>query len=104
MLPGLIGVIEALEAVKLILGKGDSLVGRLLHFNTLTMEINTLKLRRDPNCPMCGDHPTIQELIDYEEFCSLAPLERRMCWCKCERRLLKPPLFFGVMTRAALRC
>ena len=71
VLPGLIGVIEALEAVKLILGNGDSLVGRLLHFNTLTMEINTLKLRRDPNCPMCGDHPTIKELIDYEEFCSL---------------------------------
>lgn len=71
VLPGLIGVIEALEAVKFILGKGDSLVGRLLHFNTLTMEINTLKLRRDPNCPMCGDHPTIKELIDYEEFCSL---------------------------------
>jgi molybdopterin/thiamine biosynthesis adenylyltransferase/rhodanese-related sulfurtransferase len=71
VLPGLIGVIEALEAVKLILGIGDSLVGRLLHFNTLTMEINTLKLRRDPNCPMCGDHPTIHELIDYEEFCSL---------------------------------
>ena len=71
VLPGLIGVIEALEAVKLILGKGESLVGRLLHFNTLTMEINTLKLRRDPNCPMCGDNPTIKELIDYEEFCSL---------------------------------
>ena len=71
VLPGLIGVVEALEAVKLILGKGDSLVGRLLHFNTLTMEINTLKLRRDPNCPMCGDNPTIHELIDYEEFCSL---------------------------------
>ncbi|MGZ8529520.1 MAG: molybdopterin-synthase adenylyltransferase MoeB, partial [Candidatus Binatia bacterium] len=71
VLPGLIGVIEALEAMKLILGKGDSLVGRLLHFNTLTMEINTLKLRRDPSCPMCGDNPTIKELIDYEEFCSL---------------------------------
>ncbi|HTF92696.1 MAG TPA: molybdopterin-synthase adenylyltransferase MoeB [Verrucomicrobiae bacterium] len=71
VLPGLIGVIEALEAVKLILGVGDTLVGRLLHFNTLTMEINTLKLRRDPNCPMCGDNPTIHELIDYEEFCSL---------------------------------
>ncbi|MGH7852819.1 MAG: molybdopterin-synthase adenylyltransferase MoeB [Candidatus Binatia bacterium] len=71
VLPGLIGVIEALEAVKIILGKGDTLVGRLLHFNTLTMEINTLKLRRDLNCPMCGDHPTIHELIDYEEFCNL---------------------------------
>ncbi|HLN83684.1 MAG TPA: molybdopterin-synthase adenylyltransferase MoeB [Candidatus Binatia bacterium] len=71
VLPGLIGVIEALEAIKLILGKGDGLIGRLLCFNTLTMEINTLKLRRDPNCPMCGDHPTIHQLIDYEEFCSL---------------------------------
>lgn len=71
VLPGLIGVIEALEAIKLILGKGDPLTGRLLYFNTLTMEINMLRLRRDPNCPMCGDHPTIHELIDYEEFCSL---------------------------------
>lgn len=71
VLPGLIGVIEALEATKIILGRGETLVGRLLHFNTLTMEINTLKLRRDPNCPMCGDHPTINQLIDYEEFCSL---------------------------------
>jgi len=71
VLPGLIGVIEALEAIKIILDKGETLVGRLVHFNTLTMEINTLKLRRDPYCPMCGDHPTIHELIDYEEFCSL---------------------------------
>jgi sulfur-carrier protein adenylyltransferase/sulfurtransferase len=71
VLPGLIGVIEALEAIKIILGKGDTLVGRLVHFNTLTMEINTLKLRRDPSCPMCGDNPTIHQLIDYEEFCSL---------------------------------
>jgi adenylyltransferase/sulfurtransferase len=71
VLPGLIGVIEALEAIKIILGKGETLIGRLLHFNTLTMEINTLKLRRDPACPMCGDRPTIHQLIDYEEFCSL---------------------------------
>jgi sulfur-carrier protein adenylyltransferase/sulfurtransferase len=71
VLPGLVGVIEALEAIKLILGKGDPLIGRLLCFNTLTMEITTLNLRRDPNCPMCGDHPTIRELIDYEEFCNL---------------------------------
>src|SRR2546427_4195781 len=71
VLPGLIGTIQALETIKLILGKGDTLVGRLLCFNTLTMQITTLNLRRDPNCPMCGDHPTIKELIDYEEFCSL---------------------------------
>ena len=71
VLPGLIGVIEALETIKLILGKGDTLIGRLLCFNTLTMEINTLQLRRDSACPVCGDKPTIHELIDYEEFCSL---------------------------------
>jgi adenylyltransferase/sulfurtransferase len=71
VLPGLIGTIEALEAIKIILRKGDTLIGRLLCFNTLTMEINNLKLRRDANCPLCGDHPTIRELIDYEEFCSL---------------------------------
>jgi len=71
VLPGLIGVIQALETIKLILGKGDTLVGRLLCFNTLTMEINTLKLIADPACPMCGEKPTIHNLVDYEEFCSL---------------------------------
>jgi adenylyltransferase/sulfurtransferase len=71
VLPGLIGTIQALETIKLILGKGESLVGKLLCFNTLTNEINTLKLQRDPTCPMCGEKPTIHELIDYEEFCSL---------------------------------
>jgi len=71
VLPGLIGVIQALETIKLILGKGDSLVGKLICFNTLGMEINTLKLKADPACPMCGEKPTIHSLIDYEEFCSL---------------------------------
>jgi len=71
VLPGLIGVIQALETIKLILGKGDTLVGRLLCFNTLTMEITTLNLKADPACPMCGEKPTIQKLIDYEEFCNL---------------------------------
>ncbi|HEY2989392.1 MAG TPA: molybdopterin-synthase adenylyltransferase MoeB [Candidatus Binatia bacterium] len=71
VLPGLIGTIQALETIKLILGKGETLVGKLLCFNTLTNEINTLNLKRDPACPMCGDKPTIHELIDYEEFCSL---------------------------------
>lgn len=71
VLPGLIGVIQALETIKLVLGKGDTLVGRLLCFNTLTMEINTLKLKSDLACPMCGEKPTIHELIDYEEFCNL---------------------------------
>ncbi|MBI2989557.1 MAG: molybdopterin-synthase adenylyltransferase MoeB [Deltaproteobacteria bacterium] len=71
VLPGLIGVIQALETVKLILGKGETLVGKLLCFNTLTMDINMLRLKADPACPMCGEKPTIKELIDYEEFCTL---------------------------------
>jgi sulfur-carrier protein adenylyltransferase/sulfurtransferase len=71
VLPGLIGTIQALEAIKLILGKGDTLVGRLLCFNTLTMETTTLNLKADPACPMCGEKPTIHSLIDYEEFCNL---------------------------------
>jgi adenylyltransferase/sulfurtransferase len=71
VLPGLVGVIQALETIKLILGKGDSLVGRLLHFNTLTMETTSLKLKQDPACPLCGEKPTIHNLIDYEEFCGL---------------------------------
>lgn len=71
VLPGLIGVIQALETIKLILGKGDTLVGQLLCFNTLTMEITTLNLKADPACPMCGEKPTIHGLVDYEEFCNL---------------------------------
>lgn len=71
VLPGLIGVIQALETIKLILGKGETLVGKLLCFNTLTMEIRTLNLKADPACPMCGEKPTINKLIDYEEFCNL---------------------------------
>ncbi|HIF63684.1 MAG TPA: molybdopterin-synthase adenylyltransferase MoeB [Deltaproteobacteria bacterium] len=72
VLPGLVGCIQALEAMKLILGAGKPLIGRLAHIETLGMEIRLMKLRRDPACPMCGDNPSISELIDYEEFCSLA--------------------------------
>ncbi len=72
VLPGLIGCVQALETIKYILGKGNLLVGKLLHFNTLTMEITTLNLRKDPECPVCGEKPIIDKLIDYEEFCSLA--------------------------------
>jgi len=71
VLPGLIGTIQALETIKLILGKGDPLVGKLLCFNTLSMEITTLNLKKDPNCPVCGEKPSIHKLIDYEEFCNL---------------------------------
>jgi molybdopterin/thiamine biosynthesis adenylyltransferase len=71
VLPGVVGIIQAIEAVKVILGIGNPLVGRLLTFDALQMEFRELKIRRDPGCPMCGDNPTIHELIDYEEFCSL---------------------------------
>ena len=72
VLPGLVGCVQAVEAIKLILGKGKPLIGRMIHFDTMSMEVRILKLRRDPNCLVCGDHPTVTELIDYEEFCGLA--------------------------------
>jgi len=71
VLPGLVGCVQALEAIKLILGKGKTLVGRMMHFDTLTGDVRTLRLRRDPKCAVCGEHPTIRELIDYEMFCGL---------------------------------
>ena len=73
VLPGIIGCIQATEILKLALGKGSSLVGRLLLFNALDMKFRELKLRRDPQCPICGDNPTITELIDYEQFCGITP-------------------------------
>jgi adenylyltransferase/sulfurtransferase len=73
VLPGIIGCIQATEILKLALGKGSSLVGRLLLFNALDMKFKELKLRRDPACPVCGDNPTITKLIDYEMFCGIAP-------------------------------
>jgi len=71
VLPGLVGCVQALEAMKLILGAGKPLIGRMMHFETLSSEVRVLKLRRDPNCLVCSDHPKITELIDYEEFCGL---------------------------------
>ncbi len=71
VLPGLVGCVQALEAIKVILGAGTPLIGRMIHFDTLSTEIRVLKLRRDPNCLVCSEHPTITELIDYEEFCGL---------------------------------
>ena len=73
VLPGIIGTIQATEAIKLILGIGEPLIGRLLLFDALQMNFRELKLRRDPDCPVCGDHPTITELIDYEQFCGITP-------------------------------
>jgi len=73
VLPGIIGCIQATEILKLALGKGSSLVGRLLLFNALDMKFRELKLRRDTQCPLCGENPTITELIDYEMFCGITP-------------------------------
>ncbi len=71
VLPGIIGALQANETVKLILGQGEPLIGRLLLFDALRLQFRELKLRKDPECPICGENPTIHELIDYEEFCGL---------------------------------
>ena len=71
VLPGIIGSLQAMETIKLIIGKGRTLVGRLLLFDALEMRFRELKLRKNRDCPLCGDHPTITALIDYQEFCGL---------------------------------
>ena len=71
VLPGLVGCVQALETIKLILGKGKPLIGRMVYFDTLSMELRIHKLRKDPECPVCGENPTVTSLIDYEEFCGL---------------------------------
>jgi len=71
VLPGIIGVMQAIEAIKLIIGIGEPLIGRLVHFDALGLKFREFKLRRDPKCPVCGEHPTITELIDYDQFCGI---------------------------------
>ena len=78
ILPGLVGVIQATEAIKLILGQGDSLIGRLLLVDALGMKFRELKLRKNPDCPVCGKHPSITKLIDYNEFCGIRGEEKPM--------------------------
>ena len=73
VLPGSIGVIQATEAVKLIMGIGEPLIGRFLIYDALRMKFRELKLRKDPACPVCGKHPTVTRLIDYEQFCGITP-------------------------------
>jgi adenylyltransferase/sulfurtransferase len=73
VLPGVIGSLQALEAIKLVLGTGDSLVGRLLLFDALALRFRELRLRKDPACPLCGADPSIRELVDYEAFCGVEP-------------------------------
>jgi adenylyltransferase/sulfurtransferase len=71
VLPGTIGAIQATETIKLILGIGESLIGRLLIYDALSMSFDEVRLRKDPNCPVCGENPTLTELIDYEQFCGV---------------------------------
>ena len=73
ILPGLVGVIQATEVIKLILGKGESLIGRLLLVDALAMRFRELKLRKNPECPVCGTNPTVTQLIDYQHFCGIVP-------------------------------
>ncbi len=73
ILPGLVGIMQATEVIKLILGKGNSLAGRLLLVDALEMKFRELKLRRNPDCPVCGTNPTLTELIDYQQFCGIVP-------------------------------
>jgi len=78
VLPGIIGSLQALEAIKIIIGTGESLVGRLLLLDALKMHFRELRLRKNPECSVCGEHPTIRALIDYEEFCGVHPVERKL--------------------------
>jgi molybdopterin/thiamine biosynthesis adenylyltransferase/rhodanese-related sulfurtransferase len=73
VLPGIVGTIQATEILKLALGKGSSLIGRLLLFNALEMKFREVRLRRDPQCPLCGENPTVTKLIDYNMFCGISP-------------------------------
>ena len=71
ILPGIVGVIQATETIKLVMGKGDSLIGRVLLFNALSMKVREVKQRKQPECPICGENPTIDHLIDYQQFCGI---------------------------------
>jgi len=73
VLPGIVGSLQAVEAIKLIVGIGEPLVGKLLMVDTLDMSFRTLNVKKNPQCPLCGDHPTVTELMDDEQFCGVAP-------------------------------
>ena len=98
MLPGVVGSLQALEVIKLILDEGDSLVGRLLIFDALELKWREVKLKRNPDCPVCGDEPTQKELIDYDVFCGLQgeqsedPRDSLKRFCEMEPSQLKDQL------------
>jgi adenylyltransferase/sulfurtransferase len=73
VLPGMIGILQATEAIKLIIGVGEPLIGRFMIYDALKMKFRELKLRKDPDCPVCGTHPTVTTLIDYDQFCGVVP-------------------------------
>jgi adenylyltransferase/sulfurtransferase len=95
VLPGIIGSIQALEAIKLILSRGDTLVGRLILFDALKLDFRELKLRRDPECAVCGERPEIRELIDYDDFCGVSgapsPQDMELTVQQLQRRLEQGP-------------
>ncbi len=78
VLPGIIGLIQATETVKMILGKGEPLIGRLLYFDALKMSFREFKIQKNKDCPVCGENPTVRELIDYEGFCGITPERTHM--------------------------
>src|SRR5581483_5809129 len=78
ILPGTIGTLQATEAIKLILGIGKPLIGRMILYDALDMSFDTIKLRKNPDCPVCGEHPTLTHLIDYEQFCGVPAHDRRV--------------------------
>ena len=99
-LPGIIGSLQALEAIKLLLGTGETLQGRLLLFDGLRMSFREVELRKDPDCPVCGTHPTVTELIDYEAFCGMPAHDdaAEIEVAEAARRLsgAEPPVFLDV--------
>ncbi|MGH7908326.1 MAG: ThiF family adenylyltransferase, partial [Thermodesulfobacteriota bacterium] len=78
ILPGIVGTMQAAETIKLIIEKGEPLIGKLLLVDVMEMKIRELKLRKDPNCPICGERPTVTKLIDYEEFCGIGRGEEQI--------------------------
>ena len=88
VLPGTIGAIQATEAIKLILGDGEPLIGRLLLYDALSMSFDEVRLRKNPDCPVCGDNPTVTELIDYEQFCGIPAHDNSLYTAGMDEKLL----------------
>lgn len=91
ILPGIIGLIQATEGIKLILGEGEPLIGRLVLFDALAMKFRELKLRKDPKCPICSDNPTVTELIDYNEFCGVPAAQEHETGQESQDGIITPP-------------